>query len=192
MATSPFDPTAYYRLSNDATGAGLTLSLGLRSLPPPTPQMTQWGAYSSENWQLFFDSGIYFIRNYDYGADWQLGVTEDNRSDSEPSLLNSSGALGMQWNLSQWGDGTWALRNELLGSLPLFAVSVAGADGDDTVPAMNLDQTAAHWTADINISAGRISDSAMLSALPSIQVKSSSSSLPPTFLPFLTLHKTLP
>jgi hypothetical protein len=87
----------------------------------------------------------------------------------------------MQWNLSQWGDGTWALRNELLGSLPLFAVSVAGADGDDTVPAMNLDQTAAHWTADINISAGRISDSAMLSALPSIQVKSSSFSLPPAF-----------
>jgi hypothetical protein len=37
--------------------------------------MTQWGAYSSENWQLFFDSSIYFIRNYDYGADWQLGVT---------------------------------------------------------------------------------------------------------------------
>jgi hypothetical protein len=190
MATSPFDLTAYYRLSNDATGAGLTLSLGLRSLPPPTLQMTPWGAYSSENWQLFFDSGIYFIRNYDYGADWQLGVTEDNRSVLR--LLNSSGALGMRWNLSQWGDGTWALRNELLGSLPLFAVSVAGADGDDTVPAMNLDQTAAHWTADINISARRISDSAMLSALPSIQVKSSSSSLPPTFLPFLTLHKTLP
>jgi hypothetical protein len=75
MATSPFDLTAYYRLSNDATGAGLTLSLGLRSLPPPTLQMTPWGAYSSENWQLFFDSSIYFIRNYDYGADWQLGVT---------------------------------------------------------------------------------------------------------------------
>jgi hypothetical protein len=167
MSTSPFDPTVYYRLSNNVPDEPLTLSLNLRTLPPSPLQMTPAGAYSSENWQLFEDSGLYFIRNYDFGSDYQLGVAEDDRS--VPRMLNSSGALGMQWKLSPWGDGTWALRNGLLGDLSLFAVSLSGEYNDIAVPAMNLDQRSAHWTADINLSAGRVSG-AMLNPIPSVEV----------------------
>lgn len=173
MDVAPFDPTAYYRLSNDVTGSSRTLSLGLHDLPPPMLQMSPTGAYSSENWQFFYDSGIYFIRNYDYGADYQLGVANDR---SVPELLSSSGELNMQWNLTHWGDGTWSLRNGYLNSLPLFAVSVNYADGHEIVPAMNLDESQAHWTTDINLSAGRVSNSEMLAAFPSIEVRFSSTS----------------
>jgi hypothetical protein len=51
------------------------------------------GSYSSENWQLFFQDGVYFIRNYDWGADWQLGVNSTDRS--VPQMLEAAGLLGM-------------------------------------------------------------------------------------------------
>jgi hypothetical protein len=178
MAATPFDPTAYYRFSNSATGADLTLSMGMtgyssgliNSYPPPI-KMTPLGAYSSENWQLFLDddSGIYFIRNYDYKAKYQLGIPNYDRS--VPSLLSSSASLAMQWNISSWedGTGTWALRNGLLGTVPLFGVSVDAKYGN-IAPAMNPNQDDVHWTIDINIGAGRISGP-MLETFPSIEVR---------------------
>lgn len=174
MSASLFDSTAWYRLSNDFTGPSLTLSLGLKSWPPPTPQMTPAGAYSSENWQLFFDSGVYFIRNYDYRGSLQLGITADERS--LPEMLSPSGALGMQWNLSQWNgnDGTWKVTNGLLGGEGLvLGVADSGEFDGSTVLAMNADPEGAHWTFDINVSAGRITD--QLSAFASLEVTKTTS-----------------
>jgi hypothetical protein len=163
MATSFFDSTAWYRLSNDNTGENKTISLGYSSDTPAALNMTQAGSFSSENWQIFFQSGLYFIRNYDYGADWQLGVTDNDRS--IPRMLPSSGLLGMEWNISQWQDGTWKFTNELLGNVLLF-----GVGADSTVPAMNANGRGAHWTVDINVSAGQISNAELLSAFPSLEV----------------------
>jgi hypothetical protein len=139
MTTSFFDSKAWYRLSNDNNGANMSLSLGLSGDTPAAPNMDQAGAFSSENWQLFFQSGVYFLRNYDYGADWQLGVTQSDLS--IPRMLRSSGVLGMQWAITQWPDGTLKLTNELLGGVPMF-----GVGADSTVPAMNANQKGAHCT----------------------------------------------
>lgn len=169
MSTSFFDPSQWYRLSNDRTGVNRTLSLGYYpdSATPGAPGMTVAGSYSSENWQLFFQSGLYFIRNYDWGADWQLGVTANELS--IPTMLQAGGLLGMQWNVTEWSDGTFKLTNMLLGSnTPVFGVG-AGS----TIPTMNENEQGAHWAMDINIMNGgeKITDVALLQTLSSIEVR---------------------
>lgn len=169
MSTSFFDSSQWYRLSNDRTGVNRTLSLGYYpdSATPGAPDMTVAGSYSSENWQLFFQSGLYFIRNYDWGADWQLGVTANERS--IPTMLQAGGLLGMQWNVTEWSDGAFKLTNMLLGSnTPLF-----GVGSGSTIPSMNENEQGAHWAMDINImnDGAKISDVALLQTLSSIEVR---------------------
>lgn len=76
MTVAAFDPKASYRFFNAAYGANYTLSLGLPGATPSTPMLAEAGAYSSENWQFFLDAGVYFIRNYDWGAAYRLGITD--------------------------------------------------------------------------------------------------------------------
>lgn len=104
---------------------------------------------SSENWQFYYQAGVYFIRNYDY-ADYQLGLTADERS--VPRLYPRSGALEQQWTLSRTGaDGrAWRFQNGMLGN----GSWLGGSDGPGR-PAMSPSATGADWDIVINESAGR-------------------------------------
>jgi hypothetical protein len=113
-----FDPKMFYTLNN-LNLPNYTLSAGIYTDTNGATNLTAAGSYSSENWQLFFQSGRYFIRNYDYGAKWQLGLTEDSRS--TPRLYPRSGSISQQWTLNKV-DGGWEMVNELWGEGTTFAL----------------------------------------------------------------------
>jgi hypothetical protein len=144
-AMSEFDPRAFYRFANDAYRDN-TLSCGIYQDSNGAINMTTFGSLSSENWQIYYQQGRYFIRNYDYGADWQLGLSGISRS--VPRLMRRSGSLGQQWTLTRRDDGTWALSNGLLGNGSWLSL-VAG----NTVPGMQPSSTGASWDITINPSA---------------------------------------
>lgn len=106
-----FDPKLFYTFSNP-TAPQKSLSAGMARDSKGATKMTDFGSLSSENWQIFFQSGRYFIRNYDYGASMQLGLTDDNKN--VPKLYPRSGSLSQQWTVSQVNGG-WQLVNGLLG-----------------------------------------------------------------------------
>lgn len=161
---SVFGNQAYYRFQNNVN-SNLTMSSGLASAAPALTEasMTTLGSLSSENWQIFYSSGVYFIRNYDDGAGLQLGLTTTNGV--VPEFLNSSGDLGQQWDFTQRSDGTWRITNILTGN-----GTVLGLVDSQTTPAMNTDDDNGHWDVTINASAGTITDSAMLAAVSNVQV----------------------
>lgn len=143
-----FDYKHYYRFFNPLQ-PNKTLSSGLFKDAAGALNMTTMETYSSsENWQLYYQGGRYFIRNYDYGGDWQLGLTTDMRS--EPKLIKRSGALGQQWTLAKSSDGKgYVVTNGLLGNGSYLALS-----GTNLVPAMQPSTTGAVWDIQINPSAG--------------------------------------
>lgn len=162
--TSPFNPKFYYRFFNNEF-TGNSINAGMTPAFNTTVNMTAEGvSYSSENWQIFSQSDVYFIRNYDTGPDLQLGLTDD--SPVVPRLLNTSGDLGQQWMLEQWSDGTWRITNLLMGNATALGIAGAGA----TIPAMDSSEGDEHWNVSINVSAGEITDSKMLSNVTHVQV----------------------
>ncbi|RFU32458.1 hypothetical protein B7463_g3849, partial [Scytalidium lignicola] len=170
---NPFDPTQYYRFFNSIVGTNFTLAIGDNSTSPSDPSLTAVLAFPSENWQLFFDSGVYFIRNYDYGSKYQMGVTEGNHS--VPVMLPAGGGLGMQWNITKGTEdvGSWVLRNRLLDQVNVFGIDPQAESKNMVV--MNTDQKGAQWIIDINVSAGKITDVKMLTTFSSIQSATSTS-----------------
>ncbi|OJJ44479.1 hypothetical protein ASPZODRAFT_168743 [Penicilliopsis zonata CBS 506.65] len=172
MPDNPFNSKYYYRFSNSGLGSNYTLSLGLKTDPPATPSMTTMGAYSSENWQIFYDDGVYFLRNYDWGDTYQMGLTAE---DTIPEMLTPDAALGMQWNISDGSTtGTYILRNMLIGSTNVLSTE-ALSDGL-IVPIMNTDETDDElWEIDINVSAGTITNDTMLSTYTSLQAATTTS-----------------
>lgn len=164
--TSPFDSTRWYRFFNTDTGSNLTISSGQDQDTNGAINMTTAETFSSsENWQLFFQSGIFFIRNYDYNTE-QLGISSS--SSSNPALTNPSGDLSQQWNLTQWSDGTWKVQNLMLGN-----AQILGLSPDNTVPSMEPSDVGGHWNISENPSAGQITLSALLNPLANIAVCSS-------------------
>jgi hypothetical protein len=131
-----FDPKMFYTLSPFAQPKS-SLSAGISPSPNGAVNVTALGAYSSENWQLFSQSGRYFIRNYDYGATWQLGVTDDNRS--VPKLYPRSGSINQQWTLNTV-DGGFELSNGLWGSGAVFAFP-----SGSSLPAMRSEPGGGVW-----------------------------------------------
>ena len=131
-----FDSKMFYTLRNPNAPTG-SLSSGIYTDTNGAINMTLDGSLSSENWQLFFQSGRYFIRNYDYGAKWQLGITEESRS--IPKLYERSGSVSQQWRLLKVGDG-WHLVNELWGEGTVFALPRGWL-----VPAMRSEMDGATW-----------------------------------------------
>jgi hypothetical protein len=161
--SSPFNSKNYYRFFNSVY-PNHTISEGLIYSVNGSVNMTISETFSStENWQLFYQSGLYFIRNYQSGSALQLGLTADDLS--VPRLLNSSGDLGQQWKLNQFSDGTYRITNGLLSNS-----SSLGIGPGDTVPAMDTSDGDGHWDISINISAGTISDAAMLASVSNVQV----------------------
>jgi hypothetical protein len=166
MSSPPFITNQYYRFFNSIYPNN-TISAGLVYTVNGPVNMTKSETFSStENWQIFDQSGIYFIRNYQSGAALQLGLTADNLV--VPRLLNSSGDLGQQWKFNQRPDGTYRVTNGLVSDSSSLGIAPGGA----TVPAMDTSDADGHWDISINVSAGKISNAAMLASVENIQVKS--------------------
>jgi hypothetical protein len=137
--SSPFNAKNYYRFFNSIYPNN-TISAGLfYAVNGPINMTTSETFSSTENWQIFYQSGLYFIRNYQAGAAIQLGLTADDLS--VPRLLNSSGDLGQQWKLNQWSDGTWRMTNMLVSNSSSLGIARGGA----TVPAMDSSDADGHW-----------------------------------------------
>ncbi|KAF2643013.1 hypothetical protein P280DRAFT_242108 [Massarina eburnea CBS 473.64] len=165
-----FDENRYYRFSNaNGLSPNNTISAGLHRDSNGAINMTKISVTtSSENWQLYYQGGRYFIRNWDFGGDWQLGLTADSRSD--PKMLKRSGAVGQQWTLAKSADGKgYLVTNGLLGNGSFLALS-----GINTVPAMQPSASGGLWDIQINPSAGS-SAGTMLQDVANFEVSSSSS-----------------
>jgi hypothetical protein len=140
-----FDDGNYFTFHNTLDSAN-TLSSGQLQNTKGNVSMTPFGKRSSENWQLYYQQGRYFIRNYDYLGTWQLGLTSDSKV--VPKMLARDGSLGQQWTLSRQDDGTVRFINGLLGN-----ESALGLGAGDTVPAMQAAGKGTGWTVLPNLSA---------------------------------------
>ncbi|KAI8943240.1 hypothetical protein NX059_001262 [Plenodomus lindquistii] len=117
---------------------GYTISSGKVRDSNGTLAMTIRHDYSSsENWQLFLQQDRYFVRNFDYAAGFQLGLTEDDLI--TPRLYARSGSLGQQWNIVSDGIG-YRLSNGLLGNTSWLALP----DGKAT-PSMQKEGSGLMW-----------------------------------------------
>lgn len=166
MSGSQFDPKRYYRIFNPASNS--TLTLGLNATEPPSPlELTPSGYFSTENWQLFYDTGVYYIRNHDYASQYQLGLSSSDQS--TPSMMHTGSGLGMQWNITTVAgdDGVWEMKNLFIGQSNVLALGSGVLNAK--VPVMNTDPTDGKWIIGINPSASNVSDS-MVSPFPSPQV----------------------
>lgn len=162
--SSPFNVKNYYRFFNSIY-PNHTISAGVYYKVYAPINMTIQETYTStENWQLFYQAGIFFIRNYQSGADLQLGLTADDLT--TPRLLRTSGALGQQWKITLRSDSTYRITNGLVSNASSLGIAPAGA----TVPAMDSDDNNGHWNISINQSAGTILDPAMLAPVKNIVV----------------------
>lgn len=146
MSSQLIQSNAYYYVSSDLYGSSVVLGDGLGADSPSTLFLRSGiGIFSSDNWQIFYQDPIFLIRNYDYGAGYQLGIAED--SPTLPALLPTSGELTQQWSMTLWDDGTYRLANMWLGSVQMLGVS---AEDNETIPVMNAAQNGSHWSFAIN------------------------------------------
>jgi hypothetical protein len=135
--TPAFDSTMYYTIRNVAD-LNFGLSSGENMQPQGLVDTEAAGSLSSENWQLFYQSGRYFIRNRDYGAGWQLGLTPGNSS--QPQLYPvTTGERNLQWTVTKVDLG-WQLANGLLGAGPVMVLNPSGA-----LPLMQLGGSNGVW-----------------------------------------------
>jgi hypothetical protein len=161
--TSYFGATNYYRFFN-GNDTYETLSSGQNRYSLGNVNMTTIGWSSSENWQLYPQSGRIFIRNYDFGSGFQLGISDDSLS--TPRLMIQSGELGQQWVFSQLSDSSWQITNELLGNNTYLQLPTG-----ETRPIMSTNnQTGTHWVVDANESVN-VTDTTMLSDVPNLEVR---------------------
>ena len=117
--SSEFNPKTFYLLNNTSL-TNYSLSAGIFLDTNGAINMTTSGAYSSENWQIFPQGGRFFIRNYDYGPNFQLGLTTESRG--IPMLYPRSGSVTQQWSIMTT-DGGWKLTNGLLGNGTALAIT---------------------------------------------------------------------
>ena len=146
MSSPLIENNAYYGLSSDYYGPSFLLGDGINPDTPGTLSLTQT-SFSSNNWQIFYQDPIYLIRNYDYGAKYQLGIAED--SPTLPALLLASGDLTQQWNMTLWDDATFRLANMWLGNEQVLGI---GGKDDTPIPVMTAAQNGSHWSFGIDIS----------------------------------------
>ena len=167
MSSALNDPTVYYTLSSDSQGHDYHLHDAYNATAPNNLYLST-ASYSSDNWQAFYQDDVYFFRNYDYGADYQLGIDE-SVSRTQPQLLPASGALSQQWNMTLWSDGTRKITNMAIGEFQYLGVSMSTSNS--VIPVLNTDEKGSHWTFDINSSAGETTDE-MQAPIASIAVSS--------------------
>ena len=157
QTSSPFDPKAFYIFSN-AASAGNTLSNGISW---SSVNMTKKGAYSSENWQVYYQQGRYFLRNYDFQTKSHYGLGSWR---FPPGMEKASGSLGHQWTLTKEEDG-WILTNGLIGNNSYLAL----VEGNN-IPVMSTSKRGAVWQIEMNIPATTPKDPAMLLDVANFEV----------------------
>ncbi len=141
MSSQMIQSNAYYGVSSDRYGPNVLLDDGDYA---DTLSLTN-SSFASNNWQIFYQDPIYLIRNYLYGAKFQLGIAED--SPTLPALMPASGNLTQQWNMTLWEDGTYRLANMCLGSVQMLGV---GRKDNEISPVMTAAQSGSHWSFAIN------------------------------------------
>lgn len=109
---SLFSPRKYYRIGN-INLPGAFLSANPITTTGGTVSLSLNGSLSSENWQLFAQSGRYFIRNYDFGSSLQLGLSAP--SQDIPRMSMSQGLIQQQWSITGTTGGYY-LANGLWGN----------------------------------------------------------------------------
>ena len=112
-----FDSQSFYTIHNSAA-PDRTLSAGYK-WTNGSVTMGKYTTLSSENWQLYFQEGCYFIRNRDYPS-LQLGLTQNDRT--VPVLMQKNGSIGQQWGISKTSGG-WYFMNRLLGNGSYLALT---------------------------------------------------------------------
>ena len=159
-----FAPDVYYVFHN-AFAPNSSLNAGqAQNTKGAIGMNTAWTFSSSENWQLYFQQGRYFIRNYDYGGQWQLGLTEE--SPVVPKLLKRSGGLGQQWTMERQDDGTYRFHNGLLGNTSALALAVR----DNVQPGMQSAASGSKWEIIVNLSAKAPKDPTMMQDVTDFEV----------------------
>ncbi|PGH21336.1 hypothetical protein AJ80_03387 [Polytolypa hystricis UAMH7299] len=152
MSDPLFESGAWYLILNDKYKREKSLSIVPASAVPPRPiALNDYDIAATENWQFFFQDGVYFIRNFEYERDWQLGVTEDDKD--LPRMLSSGSGLGMQWNITGWEgeNGRYKIENMLRRDDRVFGLDEN--DDDAPKPTMTEEDEDAHWVIEINHSA---------------------------------------
>lgn len=125
-----FDPHMFYRIRN-FNMPNYQLGSGIAADTYIPIELNIKGGLSSENWQLFYQAGRYFIRNRDYGPEYQLGLTDGDTG--VPRLYRQNGTADQQWTVNQVVGG-YEMVNELVGSASPFALRA-------TSPAMRAQGT---------------------------------------------------
>jgi hypothetical protein len=136
-AVALFDPRTFYTIRPTAID-DVALAMGLKTVSPAPLRLLPRNTTSSENWQIFPQGGSYFIRSYDYGSGYQLGLTSDSRY--VPRLYARNGNLSQQWNILPVSGG-FELVNGLWGNSTFYSVTgsgVLGMNGDDTGAVWNI------------------------------------------------------
>ncbi|KAJ4358382.1 uncharacterized protein N0V89_002964 [Didymosphaeria variabile] len=154
--TDYFDSHSYYRFHHEARPDEtlyITDSDG-------NVDMGQFNTSSSENWQLYYQQGRWFIRPYATSVDlswteYQLGLAKDDKGNvgALPKLAKRSGELGQQWTFAQVDDGNggfgFKISNALLGNTSFLALT-----GDGGQPGMQSSSEGTVWDMQINRQAG--------------------------------------
>lgn len=183
-APPTFNSTMYYKLSN-VNRPGAVLSAGVFQDTQGALNMTlSSDTLTSENWQLFYQSGRYFIRNFDYGAGYQLGLTSN--SESWPRLYPRNGKVEQQWSI-QPVDGGYELVNGLWGNGTSLNIPKTWL-----MPAMNSDTSGRAWNITANPTATKLQpiSGEMLTPVQDFEVQFIHAHIPKTYLQTLTSHRS--
>lgn len=142
-----FDPRTFYTIRNPSLPfTQQSVAIGPRQNSPGPLTITPYNTSSSENWQIFPQGGRYFIRNYDYGSGYQLGLTQDSRF--VPRLYARTGNFSQQWSIMPV-EGGFRLMNGLWENGTYFGVTGSGTLG------MSRDEDGAVWNVTRNESADK-------------------------------------
>jgi hypothetical protein len=144
-----FDPEMFYRL-NPRNAAKYTLSAGMYQNAQTNGlgsaiTVTNINTTSSENWQIYYQSGRYFIRNYDWSPAWQLGLSDDDKN--VPKMYYASGNISQQWSVTKV-DGGYTLVNGLSGNVASLSPPSNGPTGGAIMGSNLGDQV---WTISDNL-----------------------------------------
>ncbi|KAF2709853.1 hypothetical protein K504DRAFT_455512 [Pleomassaria siparia CBS 279.74] len=165
-AEPEFASTGFYTFHNDNDKDNTLFSGLFRDAGGNVSMAKAEVTSSSENWQLYYQQGRYFIRNYDYHGEYQLGLTAESLR--IPRLYKRSGALGQQWSLNRKGDGKYTFTNGLLGNDSALALRKGSL-----IPTMQTSLSDASWDLVSNPNAGAPSqqDAAMMTDVEDFEIE---------------------
>ncbi|KAF2823289.1 hypothetical protein CC86DRAFT_409211 [Ophiobolus disseminans] len=130
-----FSRIMFYTISSRAL-ENSALNVGVTGKKGNTVQIGNTADTSSENWQFFLQSDRYFIRNFDRGAEMQLGLSETDKL--VPKLYPQSGNISQQWNLTRSGN-YWHMSNGLEPGVVLIMGSGKAVQMQGDAPDLNKD-----------------------------------------------------